>query len=354
MSILSDLKVLEIASVLAGPAVGMYFAERGAKVTKIENKVTNGDVTRSWKLAQEDKNAEISAYFCSVNWNKKYVRMDLSDRSERVQLEKLIKETDILIANFKYGDAEKFNLDFKSVSELNSKIIHAEISGFGAQNDRVAYDLILQAETGFMFMNGTPESGPIKIPLAIIDLLAAHQLKEGILEALLERQKSPKAYHVEVSLYDAAIATLANQATNYLMANHVPQPIGSLHPNIAPYGEIFQTSDGKLITLAVGSDKQFRKLLELLEIEMQEDFSSNKLRVEHRKDIETLLAEKIRLWNANELCKKLIRLKVPVAQINDLATVFENPDATTLVLEEKIDGIQTRRVKTCIYHLKSN
>src|SRR5690606_18163177 len=133
-------------------------------------------------------------------------------------------------------------------------------------------------------------------PLAMIDLLAAHQLKEGILEALLERQINPRAYHVEVSLYDSAIATLANQATNYLMVGYVPQPIGSLHPNIAPYGEIFRTADNKLITLAVGSDKQFQKLFTLLGIEMQSRFGSNKQRVENRKEIEKLLGAKISKW----------------------------------------------------------
>src|SRR5690606_25298039 len=116
------------------------------------------------------------------------------------------------------------------------------------------------------------ESGPVKMPLAMIDILAAHQLKEGILEALIEQQLNDKAYHIEVSLYDTAVASLANQASNYLMADHLPRPIGSLHPNIAPYGEIFETLDKKLVTLAIGSDGQFEKLFSLLGLELKEEF----------------------------------------------------------------------------------
>ena len=342
-----------MASVLAGPAVGMYFAERGAQVTKVENSKTHGDVTRSWKLAKEDKESDVSAYFCSVNWHKDYIFMDLSDATDRPKLEALIKDADILISNFKCGDAEKFHLDFDHVKGINPNIIHAELSGFGAHNKRVAYDLVLQAETGFMFMNGTPDSGPIKMPLALIDVLAAHQLKEGILEALLERQMKPKAYHVEVTLYDAAVSSLINQATNYLMTDHIPQPIGSLHPNIAPYGEIFTSRDEKLLTVAIGNDKQFDRLLKLLDIPMQDHFSSNKLRVEHRKEIEKLLANKIKEWDADQLCAELIELEVPVAQINDLKTVFEHAEAKDLILEENISGKDTKRVKTSIYKISS-
>ena len=354
MSVLSELKVLEIASVLAGPAVGMYFAEKGAKVIKVENIRTKGDVTRSWKLSEEDKDAEISAYFCAVNWHKDYIMLDLSDTNERNRIEQLIKDSDILITNFKAGDAKKFNLDFDSVKTMNETIIHAELSGFGPDSERIAYDLVLQAETGFMSMNGTSESGPIKMPIAMIDLLAAHQLKEGILEALLERNIHPKAYHVEVSLYDSAIASLANQATNYLMADHIPQPMGSLHPNIAPYGEIFITKDNQQLTLAVGSDRQFEAVLELLGLEKKESFATNKQRVENRSEIFNLIQNKIRDWDADKLCDRLIELKVPVAKINDLKAVFEQAAAKKLVLEENISGKQTKRVKTSVYHLTSS
>lgn len=351
ISALSHLKVLEVASVLAGPAVGMYFAERGAQVTKIENKNTDGDVTRHWKLSTEDKSSPISAYFSSVNWHKKYIFMDLLNVEDQGHLHELVKEADILIANFKLGDAEKFKLDFKTVSKLNPKIIHAELSGFGSNSNRVAYDLVLQAETGFMYMNGTKESGPIKMPLAMIDVLAAHQMKEGILECLLAQKDHLVAYHVEVSLYEAAIATLANQATNYLMAGHIPQPVGSLHPNISPYGETCVSQDSKYVTFAIGSDTQFMRLFNLLELEVKEHFKTNKDRVTNRTEIHAMLKEKVKEWKAEELVNKLIDLKVPVALIKNLQEVFEVDEAQKMILEEDIEGVKTKRVRSSVYRI---
>jgi len=213
-----DLMVVELASVLAGPDVGMFFAEMGARVIKIENKTTNGDVTRQWRTASEKSNQEnISAYFSSVNWNKEHLFLDLKQANDKKQVTDLLKDASIVIANFKPGDAEKFSLDYHSIKQINPTIIYGEINGFGEADNRVAYDVVLQAETGFMAMNGTASSGPLKMPLAMIDVLAAHQLKEGILVALLNKTQSGKGAYVQVALYDAALSSLKNQATNWLM-----------------------------------------------------------------------------------------------------------------------------------------
>ena len=201
---IKNLKVLELASVLAGPSVGMFFAELGAEVVKIESKKSGGDVTRSWKLPEESHKSTISAYYSSVNWNKEVVFLDYLNGDDRNTLEKFISRSDIIIVNFKAGDAEKFNLTFESILQVNSKIIYASINGYGEGNTRSAFDVVLQAETGFLSMTGTESSGPVKMPVALIDLLAAHQLKEGILVALAENKIPSK---VSVSLYDTAIAS---------------------------------------------------------------------------------------------------------------------------------------------------
>lgn len=349
---LSHLKVVELASVLAGPAVGMFFAERGAKVIKIENKNTRGDVTRSWKLPEEDDQSPVSAYFSSVNWHKEHLFLDLKEASDLNYVKQIIQEADIFISNFKVGDAQKFGLAYEDVKQLNPTIIHGEITGFGPDNNRVAYDLVLQAETGFMFMNGTDESGPVKMPLAMIDVLAAHQLKEGILEALLQRSLNDKqAYHVEVSLYDAAICSLYNQGANYLMAGHVPQRMGSLHPNIAPYGETFTTKDQKLITLAIGSDKQFESLCEILGVSVDSIFDSNQKRVENRAKLFDKLSGLIAQWSIEDIYSKLIENHVPVAKINNLEEVFKDKNAQSLILNENVDGTKTKRIKTVAYRI---
>ena len=187
------IKVIELASVLAGPDVGTFFSELGAKVYKIENKLSGGDVTRKWKSKYEDSNSSVSAYFSSVNYNKKYLFCDFNDESELLKVKNLIKEADIVIANFKKGSAEKFGLDYNSLKEINPHLIYGNISGYGSKSSRAAYDVVLQAETGFMSINGEPNSKPLKMPVALIDVLAAHQLKEGILVALLNKEKHNKS-----------------------------------------------------------------------------------------------------------------------------------------------------------------
>lgn len=343
---IKNLKVVELAGVLAGPSVGMFFAELGADVVKIENKKNHGDVTRSWKLPIESKDTKVSAYFSSVNYRKRYISADFNDAEDFQKVLNELSDADIVIANFKKGDAEKFKLDYHTLSASNPKLIYGEISGFGEESDRVAYDLILQAESGFMFMNGTPDSGPVKMPVALIDILAGHQLKEGILIALLERIQTQKGCRVHVSLFDSALASLANQASNYLMQNHIPQPIGSKHPNIAPYGEIFETADGIKITFAIGSDAQFAKFCQVLNIEFnkQSEFATNPDRVKNRAHLEILLKPEIKKMEAQKLISALHEKHVPVAEIKSLDKVFQSSESKIMLRTEMIDGVETIRV----------
>ncbi|MDX5404626.1 MAG: CoA transferase, partial [Bacteroidota bacterium] len=253
-----ELTVVELASVLAGPSVGMFFAELGARVIKVES--PSGDVTRGWKLPDESPDSNVSAYFSSVNYHKEYVSLDLKDPSDREHLNAILKEADVLIQNWKEGDAEKFGLSAGSLMARFPKLIIADLSGFALETQRVAYDIVLQAETGWLSMTGHPGGGPAKLPVALIDLLAGHQLKEGILAALWQRERTGTGAQVAVSLEESALASLANQASNYLMCGNIPGPMGTAHPNIAPYGEIFRCRDDHPLLLAVGSDVQFQKL----------------------------------------------------------------------------------------------
>lgn len=351
---LSNLIVIELASVLAGPDVGMFFSELGSRVIKIENKKTGGDVTRNWKLANEPKENKISAYFSSVNWNKEYLFYNLSEKQDQEKVYELVKTADVVIANFKPGDDKKLGMDYNTLKTYNSEIIFGEINGYGESNKRVAYDVVLQAETGFMSMNGTPESGPVKMPIALIDVLAAHQLKEGLLLALLNKEKTGKGSKVEVSLYDSALASLKNQATNWLMNNHIPRPIGSLHPNIAPYGETFTTKDNKKVVLAIGSDKQFVKLLEIIGAQQLIEsplYKSNQLRVQNRVQLDNDLSTYFKKYNQAELMEQFIEINIPVGCLNNMKDVFENNDAKALILEEEIDGVKTKRIKTAIFKI---
>lgn len=351
---LSSIKVVDLSTVLAGPSVGTFFAELGAEVIKIESPHFP-DVTRSWKLPTEDALSPVSAYFSSVNYRKKYNELDLSDSSQKKELFHLISEADILLMNFKASTELKFGLSPDLLQAEFPHLIIGKITGFGEENDRVAYDLILQAETGFMSMNGTTESGPVKMPIALIDVLAAHQLKEGILVALLDRISSGQGKTVSVSLYDAAISSLANQASNYLMSLQIPQRIGSLHPNIAPYGEIFSTKDGVQITIAIGSDGHFQKLgsvLSLPELAQDHRFLSNQQRVKNRSVLADILKDKLVQVEAEDFLSRCHEMYIPAARIKNLAEVFQDQSAQQLVCQEEISGVNTKRVSTIAFKWK--
>ena len=350
----SDLKVIELAGVLAGPSVGMFFAELGSEVIKIENPNTNGDITRGWKIASEEKETNVSAYFSSANYHKKYTFIDYTNKQGYNELLELIKKADIVICNFKYGYDVKFKLDFDTLKKVNPNLIYGSIEGFKDIPQRTAFDVVLQAETGYLSMNGTPDSGVVKLPVAFIDLFAAHQLKEGILIALLKQQTIKKAYKVTTNLQESALASLANQATNFLMNGHIPQPLGTLHPNIAPYGEVFATKDDKKIVLAIGNDKQFISFCKLInseELSVNPLFETNNKRVENRSILFDLLKNAVIKFTRNFLLKESIVLNIPLGAIRNMAEVFENDVAKAMVLNETIENRETKRMKTVAFKI---
>jgi crotonobetainyl-CoA:carnitine CoA-transferase CaiB-like acyl-CoA transferase len=350
--IFKDLKIIELAGVLAGPSVGYFFAELGAKVIKVENKLTNGDVTRSWKLKGENPNSETSAYYWSVNALKESVFLDLSKQPQLKQFYEQIKSTDVVITNYKLGDAEKLKVDYKTLSELKPDLIYASINGFGNASPRTAYDLILQAESGFMSINGETNSNGLKMPVALIDLLAGHQMKQAILIALIKRLQTKSGSHISVSLFDSAVASLVNQATNWLVAKQLPKPIGSIHPNIAPYGELFDTKDKHLITFAVGSNKQFQQLCELISfpsLAKDTKYSTNQQRVNNRQQLYSILYDYIKQFSFKELFKQCEKRDIPIGKIRNIKEVFELPEAKDMLLHFESDNNKLTTVKSVAF-----
>jgi len=347
-----DLVVVELASVLAGPAVGMFFAELGAHVIKIENKKTDGDVTRKWKLPTEDKNAIVSAYYASVNYSKEVIFADLTEEKDKAEILDLIAKADVVVSNFRPASARKMGFDAETLCQLNPRLIFAELIGYGADDTRPAFDVVLQAEAGFLFMNGESDGQPVKMPVALIDILAAHQLKEGILVALLNRAKTGEGAFVTTSLLESAIASLANQATNWLMGGHIPQRMGTMHPNIAPYGDIFICADSKPIILAVGTEKQFVKLCEVLQVnELTKDirFSVNAERVKNRVELKKILMPFFKHETRDFWLKAFAEKSVPAGGIRNMQEVFLEEKAAKMVLEEMQNDILTRRVKSVAF-----
>jgi crotonobetainyl-CoA:carnitine CoA-transferase CaiB-like acyl-CoA transferase len=344
----SELIVIELAGVLAGPSVGLFFAEMGARVIKIENPKTNGDVTRSWKLDTENSNHKESAYYWSVNAGKEILFLNLLEEKDLQQFYGLIATADILISNYKLGDDVKLKVDYPTLKKLNPRLIYASINGFGKNNPRTAYDLILQAESGFMYMNGEKNAAPLKMPVALIDVLAGHQLKEAVLIALLERYKTHTGSEFSVSLFDTAIASLANQATNWLIAHHLPTAQGSLHPNIAPYGEIFTTQDQQSVTFAIGSNKQFKALCDILQLKLYtlSDYADNQQRVTHRDILFKELENAIRKSSFENLFNECLKLDVPIGKIRNLKEVFELPEAKAMIHSFEMNGKKIQTVRS--------
>ena len=350
------LKVVEFASVLAGPAVGMFFAELGAEVIKIENKTTGGDVTRAWKQASEDPNSAISAYWCSVNWGKKHLFLDLTQAEDRAQAKAYALAADVVISNFKPSSAKRMGFDAESLRQENPSLIYAQLNSYADPEDESpAFDAVLQAEAGFLYMNGEADRPPVKLPVALIDILAAHQLKEAILLALIHRERSGEGQTVQTSLLESALASLANQASNFLMNGHIPQRMGTKHPNIAPYGDTYLCADGQTLLLAVGTARQFSHLCSALGLEellQNPDFQTNTARVVHRSALNKILESQISTLNLEDVIAKLRTAGVPAARIRDMKSVFELPAAQDMILEEKMeDGTLTKRLKTIAFKL---
>lgn len=350
------LKVVELASVLAGPAVGMFFAELGAEVIKVENPLTGGDVTRRWKLPNESPDAALSAYYCCVNYQKKVRFINLKTTEGQAEVYALAKEADIVISNYTGRDAGKLGMSYEALARLNPRLIYAHLTAFGEEVERPAFDVVLQAEAGYLFMSGEPGREPSKMPVALIDILAAHQLKEGILLALLRRQQTGQGAYVSTSLLESAVASLANQATNWLMAGFIPQPMGSQHPNIAPYGDIFLTQDRKALVIAAGTERQFQTLcrvLQLAGLPEDERFSTNARRVKNREALNAVLSSSFLKYTRQEALDILLEAKVPVGCIRNMEEVFEQPRARAMVLEELLPGGErTKRVKTIAFQAR--
>lgn len=346
--------VIELASVLAGPSVGQWLAELGARVIKVENPLSQGDVTRSWKLTSEGASEQKGAYFSAVNWGKESIGLNLKRRESQPIMEALLTKADIVLASFLPGQGSSMGLDYETIKQKHPKIIWAEINGYGPDDPRPAYDAIIQAEAGFTYMNGQGEQIS-KMPVALMDVMAAHHLKQAILLAMLERQTTGRGKRVQVSLIHAGVSSLVNQATNWLVANHLPQPVGSEHPNIVPYGTIFITQDHKQLVLAVGTDAQFGRLCSILGEEVPPEFQRNQQRVRQRQQVNSWLSGLIRRQAREDLLDLLRAQRIPAGAVRNMQEVFEAPEAAEVMIHGQdksglrqmiSNGIKSRQVLT--------
>lgn len=288
---LSNFKVLDLSRVLAGPYCTMILGDLGAEVIKVEAPGGSDD-TRKWGPPFQDG---VSAYYLSANRNKKSITVDLKTEEGITLIKKLIKESDVMINNFKTGTMERLGLGFETVSNLNPGIVFCSITGFGEtgpNKEMPGYDFIVQAMSGLMSITGDKTSGPQKLGVAITDVLTGLYACVGIQAALLERNTSGKGQKLDISLYDSAVSSLVNIGSNYLMSGKIPEALGNHHANIVPY-QTFKTADGEIV-IAVGNDNQYKALCSVLEkpeLATDERFLTNPDRVENREQLVPLLQE---------------------------------------------------------------
>lgn len=333
---LSHIRVLDLSRVLAGPWSGQILADLGADVIKVE-RPGSGDDTRAWgpPFLKDESGRDTSeaAYFLSANRNKQSVTIDFTQPEGQALVRKLAAESDILIENFKVGGLAAYGLDYESLKAINPRLIYCSITGFGQFGPyakRAGYDFMIQGLGGLMSLTGRSDqeegAGPVKVGVALTDILTGLYSSVAILAALTARETTGRGQHIDMALLDVQVACLANQAMNYLTTGVPPRRLGNAHPNIVPYQD-FPTADGDFI-LTVGNDGQFRKFCEVAgHPEWADDprFASNKARVANRAELIPLIRQATVFKTTAEWVTALEAVGVPCGPINDLAAVFEDP-----------------------------
>lgn len=320
---LDGIRVLDLSRVLAGPYLTMLLGDLGADVIKVER--PEGDDTRGWGPPHFEGEA---TYFLSVNRNKRTLVADLRQEADLQGVLDLARTADIVVENFRPGVADRLGVGYEDLRALNPRLVYCSISAFGDAPQAAAlpgYDLLVQAVGGLMSVTGTPESGPTKAGVAVIDVLAGLHASTGVLAALRHAESTGEGQRVEVSLLATSLASLVNQSTAYLLTGAVPAGMGNAHPSLAPY-ETYRCGDGQLV-LAVGNDRQFRELVALLgDPELADDprFTTNTARVAHRDELRRVLEGLMAMATVPEIVPRLLAKGVPAGAVNDLAGAFEH------------------------------
>ena len=330
---LSHIRVLDLTRVLAGPWAAQVLADLGAEVIKIE-RPGSGDDTRAWgppflKDAEGRETSE-AAYYLTANRNKQSVTVDFTQPEGQRLVRELAAQCDVVLENFKVGGLAAYGLDYAALKAVNPKLIYCSITGFGQDGPyakRAGYDFMIQGLGGLMSLTGRPEgeegAGPMKVGVALTDILTGLYATVGVLAALNHREQTGIGQHVDLALLDVQVACLANQAMNFLTSGVPPRRLGNAHPNIVPYQD-FPSADGDFL-LAVGNDSQFRKFCEVAgQREWADDsrFISNKARVANRDVLIPLIRQVTVFKTTAEWIATLEQAGVPCGPINNLAEVF--------------------------------
>ena len=333
---LSHLRVLDLSRVLAGPWAAQNLADLGAEVIKVERPGA-GDDTRGWGPPYmkdgAGKDTTESAYFLSVNRNKKSVTLDISKPEGQKIVRELATKCQVLIENYKVGALKKYGLSYDEIKAVNPSIIYCSVTGFGQDGPyapRPGYDFVFQGMGGLMSItgerDGQPGAGPQKVGIAVTDVLTGMYASVAILAAITHRERTGKGQYIDAALLDTMVAFNASQIVSYLASGQIPQRWGNAHPQVVPY-EVFPTADGHII-LAVGNDSQFASFCQAAgcpELAQDPRFKTNSQRIIHREALIPLIAGTMRTRSKRQWIQALEAANVPCGPINNMKEVLEDP-----------------------------
>ncbi len=327
MGTLDGIRVIDLSRVLAGPLCTQMLADQGADVIKVEPPA--GDETRLFG-PPFDANGD-AAYFKAVNRGKRALALDLAKPAGQAVLSRLIDGADVLIENFLPGTMEKWGLGYDVLAQRHPRLIYCTISGFGADGPLgglPGYDAVLQAMCGLMSINGSAESGAMRVGIPVVDHLTGYVAHSGILLALYARERTGQGQHVEAALFDAGLSLLVPHASNWIQSGRTPVRLGSAHPNICPYDK-FAVGEGEIF-LGVANDGQFRKLCVQIErpaLAADARFATNSARVEHQAALRAELEQAFTAFTVDDLCRQLMRAGVPAGPVNSVPQALEQDHA---------------------------
>lgn len=363
MGALTGLRVLDLSRVLAGPWCSQILADLGAEVIKIERPQT-GDDTRMWgpPWMKDDAGQPTreAGYYQSANRNKYSVAIDLASKQGQALLRQMVKDSDVLIENYKVGSLYKYGLGYASLREINPGLVYCSITGFGQTGPRASepgYDFVIQGMAGLMSITGEkddlPGGGPQKVGVAVTDLQTGLYATIAIQAALWARQRTGKGQHIDLSLLDVQIAGLANHGMNYLITGQAPQRWGNAHANIVPY-QTFRAKDKDFI-IACGNDAQFTALCEAIgqaEWAAHPKFRFNQDRIAHRGELTSLMDQLFLTQSAQYWVERIHSVKVPVGMINNVEEALQEPQVQAREMVVSIPHPQYRQFKMIASPLK--
>ena len=337
---LAGVRVLDFTRVLAGPFCTMILADMGADVIKVES--LDGDETRQWGPPFDAQGR--SAYYLSVNRNKRSLTLNLKSDAGRQIARRLAAQSQIVVENFKSGGMAAFGLGYDDLRALNPALVYASISGFGQTGlyrERPGYDFVIQAMSGLMSITGEQDGAPSKVGVAIADVIAGLFAASSLLAALRHAERTGEGQQLDIALLDTQIAALVNVASNALVSGETPARYGNAHPSIVPY-ETFRAADGEF-ALAVGNDRQFAQLCQLIERpEWASDarFATNPARVQHRAALIPLLNDIFAQRNAAEWVAGALALGIPAGTLNTVSQILDDPHVQARGLIHAIDALR--------------